>query len=71
MSPALNGSSAIQRFERNNAIQIRDRITFDFYTGLPHMMYCDLVKGLVKPKIHVHVAPHFLLGLPPHCLTFT
>ena len=37
MSPALNGSSAIQRFERSNAIEIRDGITFDFYTGLPHI----------------------------------
>ena len=37
MSPALNGSSAIQRFEGNDAIEIHDGITFDFYTGLPHM----------------------------------
>ena len=37
MSPALNGSSAIRRFERSDAIEIRNRITFDFYTGLPHM----------------------------------
>ena len=37
MSPALNGSSAIWCFERSDAIEIRDGITF--YTGLPHM-YC-------------------------------
>ena len=37
MSPTLNGSSAIRRFERSDAIEIRDEITFDFYTGLPHM----------------------------------
>ena len=37
MSPALNGSSALQRFERNNAIEIRNGIMFDFYPGLPHM----------------------------------
>ena len=39
MSPALNGSSVIQRFEHSNAIEIRNRIllTFDFYMGLPHM----------------------------------
>ena len=36
MSPALNRSSAIRHFEGSNAIEIRDRITFDFYTGLPH-----------------------------------
>ena len=37
MSPALNRSSAIRRFEGNDAIEIRDGITFDFYMGLPHM----------------------------------
>ena len=37
MSPALNGSSAIWRFKHSNAIEIHDRITFDFYMGLPHM----------------------------------
>ena len=37
MSPTLNGSSAIRRFERSNAVEIRDGITFDFYTGLPHI----------------------------------
>ena len=37
ISPALNRSSVIRRFEGNDAIEIRDRITFDFYTGLPHM----------------------------------
>ena len=34
MSPALNGSSAIRRFKHSNAIETRDGITFDFYTGL-------------------------------------
>ena len=37
-SPALNGSSAVRRFEDNDAIEIRDGITFDFYTGLPHIL---------------------------------
>ena len=39
MSPALNGSSAIRRFEGSDAIEMRDGITFDFYTGLPHIYY--------------------------------
>ena len=30
MSTALNGSSALQRFERSNAIEIRNGIMFDF-----------------------------------------
>ena len=43
MSPVLNGSSAIRRFEGNDAIEIRDGITFNLYTGLPHICiaYCD------------------------------
>ena len=37
MSPTLNGSSAIKRFKHSDVIKICDGITFDFYTGLPHM----------------------------------
>ena len=38
MSPARNGSTALQRFERGNAIAIRNGIMFDFYPGLPHII---------------------------------
>ena len=41
MSPALNGSSAILRFERSNAIEIRDGISFDFYSRLPHIYFAN------------------------------
>ena len=37
MSPVLNGSFALQRFERSNAIKICNGIMFDFYPGLPHV----------------------------------
>ena len=37
MNPALTGSSAIWHFEGSNLIEICDGITFDFYTGLPHI----------------------------------
>ena len=37
ISPAFNGSSVLERFEHSNAINIRNRIMFDFYLGLPHM----------------------------------
>ena len=37
MSLALNRSSAPERFERGNAIEIRNGIMFDFYPGLPHI----------------------------------
>ena len=39
MSPALSGSSVIWHFEGNDAIKIHDGITFEFYTGLPHVYY--------------------------------
>ena len=35
--PRPYGSSAIQLFEGSDAIEICDRITFNFYTGLPHI----------------------------------
>ena len=37
MSPALNGSSALQHFERSNIVKIRNGIMFNFYPGLPHI----------------------------------
>ena len=44
MSPTFNGSSALRHFEHGDVIEIRDGITFDFYTGLPHM-YMAVVFG--------------------------
>ena len=38
MSSALNGSSVIWRFEGSDTIEIRDGITFDFYTRLPRSL---------------------------------
>ena len=43
-SPAFIGSSAIRCFKDNNAIKIHDRMTFDFYTGLPHVCITVYVK---------------------------
>ena len=43
MSPTLNESSAIRHFEHSDAIEIRNGIIFDFYTGLPHM-FSDMKK---------------------------
>ena len=42
MSPALNGSSAQERFKRGNAIEICNGIMFDFYLGLPHMIQLEI-----------------------------
>ena len=38
MSPALNGSTALQRFKYSNAVEICNGITFNFYLGLPHLL---------------------------------
>ena len=32
------GSSAIRRFKHSDAFEIHNRITFGFYTGLPHIV---------------------------------
>ena len=47
MSPALNGNTVLQYFERGNAVEIHNGIMFDFYPGLSYiyMLYmyykCD------------------------------
>ena len=53
MSPALSGSSAIWHFEGNDAIEIRDKITFDFYTGLPQMYVAFLAAGAPASLRHM------------------
>ena len=37
MSPALNRSTALQRFKHGNTVKIRNGIMFNFYLGLPHL----------------------------------
>ena len=37
MGPTPKGSSALQRFECDNALEIRNGIMFDFYPGLPQL----------------------------------
>ena len=38
MSSAPSGNLALQRVELGDALEIRDRIIFDFYPGLPHIL---------------------------------
>ena len=62
MSPTLNGSSAIRRFEGSNAIEIHDGITFDFYTGLPHIYENSTVQltsvGLAQARPNKVILSH-------------
>ena len=39
MSPALNRSSVLKRFERGNKVELCNGIMFDFYLGLPHIVF--------------------------------
>ena len=48
MSPALNGNTALQHFERGNVVKIRNGIVFYFYLGLPHT--CVSVCLLLDPQ---------------------
>ena len=38
MSPTLSRSSALQRVKFSDALEIRNGIIFDFYSGLPHIV---------------------------------
>ena len=64
MSPALNGSSAIRCFERSDAIEIRDGITFDFYTGLPHMVNLTVNFSLTHGSMNMGFATVTTIILP-------
>ena len=68
MSPTLNRSSALERFECSNVIELHNEIMFDFYPGLPHvlvtcMCYCieDVMTGLIvcmnEQFIYYHMIP--------------
>ena len=39
----LNGSSALQRFESSNAVEIHNRRMFDFYPGLAQLWFSTIV----------------------------
>ena len=43
MSPALNGSSALQCFECGNVVEICNGTMFDFYPRLPHIYHVNPV----------------------------
>ena len=52
MSPTLNGSSVLERFEHSNAIKMHNGIMFDFYPGLPHMDYTMVME---LPESHERI----------------
>ena len=40
MSSTHNGNTVLQHFERSNAMEICNKIKFDFYPGVPHTYRC-------------------------------
>ena len=71
MSPTLDGTSALQRFECGNTFKIRIRIMFDFYLGRPHVVIdsdiqydCQTISSLV-PRPPWRVVGGGGLGLRP------
>ena len=52
MSPTVDGSIALQCFERGNTVEIRNGIMFDFYPELHHMyMFMKTLKMVKKVSI--------------------
>ena len=60
MSPTLSRSSALQRVKLCDALEIRNRIIFDFYPGLPHMVCMGY-------RVYHPIIPPFYL-VPPTTL---
>ena len=61
MSPALNESSTLERFERFercNASEIHNRIVFDFYLGLPHVYMLSLFHVFTDLHVYEQIGIH-------------
>ena len=67
LSPALNGSSEIRRFEHSEPIEIRIGIISDFYTGLPHvheenmLQYMYMKRHKVCDVIYMYITSYMYL----------
>jgi len=48
VSPACNGSTALQCFEHGNALEIRNGIMFDLYPGLPQITCISNILNVVN-----------------------
>ena len=79
MTPTGNGSTVLQHFECGNAIELCNRIMFNFYPGLPHMytyMYTySFTIYTCTPSSFLLLIPHtlmcchsFLIFPPPSSL---
>ena len=53
MSPALNGSSALQCFEHGNVVEICNGTMFDFYPRLPHIYHVLYTKPIEGTKMYI------------------
>ena len=55
MSPAFNGSFAPQHFECSNAVEICNKIMFDFYPGLSHMSDVESSEKIERNKCCISI----------------
>ena len=53
LSPTLSGSLALQHVKLGDALEIHNRIIFDFYSGLPHIRnFCKQNFTIVSTPLH-------------------
>ena len=62
MSPTLSRSSALQRVKVGDALEIRNGIIFDFYSGLPHI-YIYISNVVISTFGTVAITPYEHLGV--------
>ena len=76
MRPALSGSSALERFERSNVIEIRNGIMIDFYPGLLFKYMYDILACTCACTTSKYIGPtttpvidHQYKGIGCYCIT--
>ena len=63
MSSAPSGSSVLQHIQLVDPLKIRDRIIFEFYSELPHMIW-QLFSSLLLSNTHVRIHTHTHTSMP-------
>ena len=58
MSSTLSGSLALQRVKLGDALEIRNGIIFDFYSGLPHLYIYIFIYMVRAYSVYIYILPH-------------